>query len=176
MTTKPTLLSQLENAKNNFVLGLAAISLFANPEAFPLLEKSHVEFGKYKVPFKQVSNLLATKADREIAIKEFARSQLRALIKESFELIKDYCGNTDQSRKFEAEPWYQFARLMRNCLSHSGRFEFSRYDKGKLPITWETRTIDAALDRQSLKLNFFGWIQAWELFEEFEDFVNNRLD
>ncbi|HED37973.1 MAG TPA: hypothetical protein ENI76_06995 [Ignavibacteria bacterium] len=101
--TKKELRSQLENAKNNYILGLAAISLFSNEKVYPVLDESHAKFGTYTVEFKQVKNLLIKPADRKIAVKEFLTSQIRALIKESFELIKNYCDETNQDSKFKAE-------------------------------------------------------------------------
>ena len=173
--TKSELMSQLENAKNNYILGLSAISLFSNEKVYPLLEESHATFGTYTVEFKQVKNLLIKPADRGIAIKEFLTSQIRALIKESFELIKNYCYETKQGSKFKAEPWYQFARMIRNCLSHNFKFEFKKYDKSLLPVSWKTRKIDAAMDGKDLELKFFGYVETWELFSEYQDFVANRL-
>jgi len=173
--TKVELIGQLENAKNNFVLGLAAISLFASPEAHAILEKNQAAFGTYTVEFAQVVRLFRNPSDGEIAIKEFLTSQIRALIKESFELIKDYCDDTIQTGLFKAEPWYQFARLIRNCLSHNFKFEFNKYDKGLLPVSWNTRTITIVMDGQHLKLDFFGCVETWELFREYENFVRDRL-
>ena len=50
--TKSELISQLENAKNNYILGLSAISLFSNAKVYPILEESHAIFGTYTVEFK----------------------------------------------------------------------------------------------------------------------------
>ncbi len=174
--TKKELISQLENAKNNYILGLAAISLFSNDKVYPILEESHAKFGTYTVEFKQVKNLLMKPADRSIAIKEFLTSQIRALIKESFELIKNYCNETKQVSTFKAEPWYQFARMIRNCLSHNFRFKFNKYDKGLLPVSWKNRAIDSTMDSKHLELKFFGYVETWELFSEYQDFVANRLN
>jgi len=157
MISKKELISQLENAKNNYILGLAAISLFSNEKTFPILEESNAAFGQYTVPFKQVKNLMSNPSDRVVAIKEFLTSQILALIKESFELIKDYCDGTKQSSPFQAEPWYQFSRMIRNCLSHNFRFEFNKNDKTLLPVTWKNRTIESSMDGHHLKLNFFGY-------------------
>mgnify|MGYP001608326911 FL=1 len=175
MMTKLELISQLENAKNNYILGLAGISLFGSPEAYPILEKNHAAFGTYTVDFAQVVRLLRNTKDREIAIKEFLTSQIRALIKESFELIKDYCDGTGQPALFKAEPWYQFARMIRNCLSHNFKFEFNKYDKGLLPVSWKTRTITSAMDGQHLELGFFGYVETWELLREYQSFAQDRL-
>ena len=173
--TKSELVSQLENAKNNYILGLAGISLFASPDSYPILEKSHAAFGKYTVQFAQVVHLLRIPKDREIAVKEFLTSQIRALIKESFELLKDYCDSSGQEPLLKAEPWYQFARMIRNCLSHNFRFEFNNYDKGLLPVSWAGRTITAAMDVQHLTLDFFGYVETWELFQEYQGFAADRL-
>jgi len=173
--TKDELLAQLENAKKNYILGLAAISLFASPEAYAILERNHAAFGTYIIEFAQVVHLLRIDKDRDIAVKEFLTSQIRAIIKESFELIKDFCDDTGQAALFKAEPWYQFARMIRNCLSHNFRFEFNKYDKGLLPVSWNHRTISIALDGQHLTLDFFGYVETWELFREYERFVRDRL-
>jgi hypothetical protein len=175
MITKSEFVNQLENAKNNYVLGLAALCLFSNEKSYPILNESYAVFGTYTVPFEQVSSLLSKPADRDVAVKEFLTSQIRALIKESFELIKDYCEGTNQSATFKAEPWYQYARMIRNCLSHNYRFEFNDYDKEKLPVSWKSRTIDISMDGTHLKLDFFGYIESWELFIETQSFVNDRI-
>jgi hypothetical protein len=173
--TKPELIGQLENAKNNYILGLAAMSLFASPEAYPILEKNRASFGTYTVEFAQVVRLLQNAKDREIATKEFLTSQIRALIKESFELIKDYCENSGQAALLKAEDWYQFARMIRNCLSHNFKFEFNNYDRGLLPLSWKGRTIASEMDGQHLRLDFFGYVETWELFREYQNFVKDRV-
>ena len=175
MVTKPELLAQLSNARNNYVLGLAALSLFATPEVYPILEVQSASFGTYTVTFDQVSKLLRVTTDRDIAVKEFLTMLLRALIKESFELIKDYSDRSGQAMLLKSQNWYQFARIIRNCISHNFHFEFNSYDKGLLPVTWGSRTITAAMDRQPLPLTFFGYTEAWELFKEFISFASGPL-
>lgn len=175
MTTKQELLGQLANAQNNYVLGLAATSLFTEPLALEHLSKSNAAFGTYNVPFDQVSKLLDNKQDRDIAVKEFLTMLLRAIIKESFELIKDYSDETNQSALFKGQPWFQFARIIRNCISHNFQFEFTPYDKGLLPVAWKGKTITLALDGQPLPLSLFGYVEAWELFSEFKAFAGVRF-
>ncbi len=172
---KKDLASQLTNAKNNYIMGLAALYLFGNNESYPILTKGHATFGQYNITFKQVTNLLQNEKDRNIAVKEFLMMLMRSLIKESFELIKDYCNDSNQSTSFKAERWYQFARIIRNCLSHNFKFEFSAYDKRLLPVTWKARTITLEMDEQPLEVSFFSYVEVWELFEEFQGFVENRL-
>jgi len=173
--TKKELIGQLENAKNNYILGMAAISLFSNEKVYPILEKSEAKFGTYTIGFEQVKNLLINPTDRAIAVQEFLTSHIRAVIKESFELIKKYCDSTNQDSKFKAEPWYHFARMIRNCLSHNYRFEFNKYDKTLLPVIWRSRTIDASMNGRYLELKFFGYTETWELFMEYQKFADNKL-
>ena len=174
--TKDEIQSQLTNAKNNYVLGLAAISLFASSEAYPILNKSQANFGQYNVDFSQVVSLLQMQENQDIAIPEFLKSQIRALIKESFEIIKDYCVETGQDKKLYSEPWFQFARIIRNCLSHNFKFKFKDYDRRFLPVTWKTKTITADMHGQHLDLNFFGYVEMWELFVEYQNFVERSED
>ena len=114
--------------------------------------------------------------DRNIACKEFVNMGLRILIKESFELIKDYSDNTSQTQLFKNQSWYQFARIIRNCLSHNFKFQFRDHDKTLLPLVWKNKTIDISLDTTHLQLSFFGYVEAWELFDEMNLFVNNTLN
>ncbi len=174
---KAELLSQLENAKNNFILVLAAISLFSNEKAKPLLEESLIKFGKYTVQFNQVVNMMIKKEDRTIACKEFANMGLRILIKETFELIKTYAKETSQKEKFEAWPNYLFAKTIRNALSHDFKVNFQdKKELKKLPILLRDKIITERMDNTFLELSFFGYVEAWELFGDMKDFVILELN
>jgi hypothetical protein len=172
---KENLVNQLTHTKNNYIMGLAAFSLFNSRQAEPLLKSHLAAFGEYVVKFDQVAELLQNEKDRPIALNEFLKMLMRSLIKESFEQIKDYCENTEQYAAFKAEPWYEFARLIRNFLSHNCIFEFNKYDRERLPITWKKLTLTEDLHGKSLDIASFSHVQTWELFLEFEDFVKNRL-
>lgn len=170
--SKAELISQLQNAKNNCILSLAAVSLFADEMSFTRLRGKTGELGNYHVSFDQVASLLEQKTDREIALKEFAKMSLRALIKESFELLRDYCKSSGQNNSLKTQSWYQFARLIRNCLSHNFKFEFNGYDRNLLPVTWDQRSITISMEGTYLDLVFFGYDKAWELFQEMRAFTN----
>jgi hypothetical protein len=173
--TKEELINQLVHAKDNYIMGLAAHSMFDSGQAQPLLKTHATVFGPYFITFNQVAELLENSKDHRIALDEFLKMLMRTLIKESFEHIKDYCETTNQYSAFKAEPWYEFARLIRNFLSHNCRFEFNKYDRDRLPVSWKALTITAEMDGRGLERNQWGHIETWELFLEFEDFVSNRL-
>ena len=166
---KSELTAQLENCKNNWVLGLAAIHLLTSEQSQSILTNGYVTFGTYTVTFDQVLSLLANKSDRDIAIKEFTNMLLRSLVTGAFSVIKMYCLNTKQVVQLQIQPWYKFARLIMDSLINNGVFLFSTLDD--LPITWHGKTITANMDGQPLKLEFFGYVQAWELFLDIQDFA-----
>ena len=173
--TKFELLSQIENVKNNYILGLASISVLSEPFARNHLRKTRCIFGGYFVDFHQVATLLANDVDRGIALKEFTTMLIRGLLKESFEIVRAYTKATQQSQKFKAQSWFQFFRLIRNCVSHNFRFEFSESDKDLLPVLWRGRKIDNSLDHQPLEIAFLGYDGVWDLFSELMVFVNEDL-
>lgn len=78
MLAKAELLYQLDHAKNNYILGLAGLSLFTIPAALELLEKNTAEFGGYTINFSQAAKLLANSAHRDIAVKEYLTMLMRA--------------------------------------------------------------------------------------------------
>ncbi len=173
--TREELANQLEHTKNNYIMGLAAFTIFESEHSYPLLRTHALTFGEYTVEFEQLIKLLRNVNDRGIALNEFAKMLMRTLLKESFEHIKDYCEETDQYAAFKSEHWYEFGRLIRNFLSHNCIFEFNKYDRERLPVTWKDRTITVEMNKQTLGRDFFGHVQTWELFQEFQDFVENRL-
>jgi len=173
--TKVELLSQIENVKNNYILGLASISVLSEPFAAKHLRKTRCVFGEYFVDFHQVATLLANDVDRSIALKEFTTMLIRGLLKESFEIVRAYTKATQQSQKFKAQSWFQFFRLIRNCVSHNFCFEFSKSDKDLLPVLWHGRKIDNSLDHQPLEIPFLGYDGVWDLFSELMLFVNEHL-
>jgi len=173
--TREELANQLEHTKNNYIMGLAAFSMFESERCYPLLRTHALTFGEYTVEFEQLIKLLQNANDCEIALNEFAKMLMRTLLKESFEHIKDYCEESDQYASFKSEHWYEFGRLIRNFLSHNCIFEFNKYDRERLPVTWKDRTITIEMNKQTLDRDFFGYVQTWELFQEFQDFVANRL-
>ena len=124
--TKANLLTQLENAKNNFILGLAGASLLLDPTAQTILKTHAVSLGSLHIPMAQVSALMSVEADRDIAVKEFVLGQHRALIKETFELLLSYAAETHQSSQLKAAANFHFWRMVRNSVSHDAHWRFIR--------------------------------------------------
>ena len=173
--TKEELVNQLAHTKNNYIIGLAALSVFNSGKAGPILDRHAVAFGDYSITFDQVSELLKKAPDHGIVLNEFNKMLMRATIIESFEHIKEYCQNTNQYPLFKKQPWYEFARIIRNFLSHNCRFIINKFDRDRLPVKWGDIEITERMHGRGLETGSFGNIETWELFQQFTTFVENEL-
>lgn len=106
-----------------------------------------------------------------VTIGEFWKAARRTLIKEGFEVTRKYSDVIEGSLK--TQPWYQFARVIRNCLSHDFHFRFNKSDLKQLPVSWAGKEINASLNDKDLPSNFLDPHTTWALFSEMEAFVAN---
>jgi len=173
--TKEELVNQLAHTKNNYIIGLAALSVFNSGQALPLLERHAAAFGDYSVAFDQVAELLKKAPDHGIVLGEFNKMLMRTTIIESFEHIKEYCQNTNQYPLLKQQEWYEFARIIRNFLSHNCRFIINKYDRERLPIKWGNIEITEQMNSRGLEAGSFGNIETWELFRQLENFAVSKL-
>ena len=172
---KTALLAQMENIRQNFVLGLAAASLFNSEKALPILDGTTCIIGPYALGFSQVSTILRNPGDKGLLLKEFAKLQLRTLVRESLSAIETYCRCHRCVSQLERQPWYEFARIIDNCLAGNGRFVFDARDKAVLPVCWNDKVLTLDLQNQPLCFSRFSPADGWELFQEMNDFADRRL-
>lgn len=174
--TKDDLLVQLIAAKSSFVLGLAGLYLLTQKETLILLERGHGKLADYTIPFKQVAQSMRDPQKQKADFTNFIKSIMRAMFKDSFEVLKEYCHVTGQNSKRIAQPWHQFSRMIRNPLAHNYRFEFNPHDKRKLPVTWSDLTITADMDGTELTFDFLGPGKMLDLWQEFYSFAESSLE
>lgn len=170
--TKDELITQLELARQNHLAGLAALALFSNKDSHRLLDNGVAAFGPYTLHFQEISKQLRDPERSEVVAAEFMKMLIRGLIKDSYDLVRDYCDATGQKEDLKLREWHTFAGLIRNALARGSRFEFTTFDKGlTLPVSWNGRTIEAGLDGTPLDLAFFGYVESWALFLEIRGFA-----
>jgi hypothetical protein len=185
------------------MLGLAALGLLLREDSSSILEgllcvltdssisfvsdtsQAYEQFKSVQFPLKinfyplaEAAKYLTSsdKNQRENIQKEFFMMLLEVLLKESFEVIKDHCQNSNQLELFKRQDWYDFARVVRNCLSHNFLVEYrNKQDKRKLPISWRGRSFTQDMDGKPLQISFFGIDGALELFIDMRTFVENSL-
>jgi hypothetical protein len=168
--------NRLVISKDNYIFGLAAISLFGREKTYTMLEKNFAEFGKYLVSFDQVVEILNDDELREASLKQFVKMLVRALIKESFEAVEEYCRESGQSEILESQDWYEYARIIHDCIANNCRFNFTAHDISLLPLTWKEHTLTHEAEGQLLELVEFAYVETWELFQEFQEFVEQKLN
>jgi hypothetical protein len=168
---RQTLAARLMTVQNNYVLGMASLAVLTAPEAIPILQRDGARFGGYDVQFAQVALLIANTEHRDDACRSFMIMHMCSLVKDSFELCRHHCKLAGNLSVMQAEPWYQFCRLIRNCIAHNFLFAFSSRDITLLPLTWRGRTIIGAMNGGPLPLQFFSNVEAWEMFVDVRTFA-----
>jgi hypothetical protein len=109
--------------------------------------------------------------------RNYENSLLRALLRESHELILWYCEETHQFPAYRAEPWFQFARILRNVISHKEGGTLREWPKdltakGITSVAWRGRTIDTTM--LSHRLVFYP-PEGLELVKDQVEFVTAKL-
>jgi len=109
---------------------------------------------------------------------DFMLNQLHALIRAPFEILRDYCEDYDKSdptrhlfQKMKEAPWYEYARLVRNAISHNFRFQYSNHDKKMLPVTWNGITLSHEMEGQAITYESLWHKRGYELFLEMRIFA-----
>ena len=164
------LMSQLENCKNNFILTMAGLAVIIDPGGKDILRKSHCKFDGFSINFDQVATLLEDPADAQIAVTEAVLSPFRALLKESFELVKTYANSNNQKPKFQNFPSYRFHRLLRNAISHNFCWDLQTRGNfyGYLPLNWRGIVIDRSMHNQPVRREHLPFGAMWQLYVDLE--------
>lgn len=171
MANKDTCAQRLMTVQNNYLLGLASVVLLRNDVTRQSLRTAEGDFGGFAIKFDEVEAYFALPVQREDSIRSLALLHLSSLVKDGFELTQHHAKVANKLQQMRAEPWYQFARMVRNCIAHSFLFEFRSYDLKLLPATWRGITIDAGMQSTELPSSMFGWAQAWQLFVDIRTFA-----
>ncbi|MFA5923836.1 MAG: hypothetical protein WC856_21510 [Methylococcaceae bacterium] len=174
--TKDDLIGIFRTAINNCKLTYASILLFSHDDmpSFYGEWSSALEIPR---PFDE-AEILALLHDREvskIAFGELYDTVHRAAFKELFEVTKFYCESTNQFSILQRQPWYQFWRIIRNCLSHDFKFRFNEYDLTKLPVSWNSITIDSTYEGKSLTHGDISREELLSFLNEVLEFIKENL-
>jgi hypothetical protein len=176
--TKDELLNGLNILLNNFLYG------FVSPKLVPT-ERWKEAAGKIAV-FDSVEVHLGPLtrrafdldyAPREGFKRNYENSLLRTLVREAHELIMLYCEQSQQFAVYKAEPWFQFARILRNVISHKEGGTLREWPqdllkKGITSVTWRKRTLDTTMIGHRV---VFYPPEALELINDQVEFATAKL-
>jgi len=180
--TKEELLNGLNNVLNNFLYGSVCPKLVP-PECWRDAAQKWAVFQSSEGEIKiQLGPLVRRAFDVDHTPCEgfkrnYENSLLRTLIREAHELILLYCEETRQFPVYEAEPWFQFARILRNVISHKECGTLRKWPKdllakGITSVTWRRKTFDTSMLGQPL---VFYPPDGLELVKDQIDFVAAKL-
>jgi hypothetical protein len=163
------------NTKVNLCFVLSSIVVLSLPETHAFLDERFKAKGKDLELCNYVGKILKDDEARDIHIKQFLIMGLRTFHKELFEMVRKYCENTKQMNLLKEEEWYDFARLIRNCLSHDNVFDFRDNTKKMLPISWNDKTISLDMDGKVLMVSDYYISDNFKMYDEMMNFVKNKL-
>src|SRR5260370_42553009 len=139
------LLARLETIRGNYTIGLMFCGLLRNPSTresitanrvFLLPTRTIVFFPGQPIQFQAGDPYIELKLEGPAdlsgmnhIIDQSSAMLLLNLIQDTFELIRNYCKATNQLNKIKSQPWYHFARLLRNAVTHNQRWKFEDYER-----------------------------------------------
>jgi hypothetical protein len=105
-------------------------------------------------------------------------NELHALIRVPFKLLRNYCADYDHAapgrmmmNELRATDWYDYARAIRNTVSHNLSFDFSKYKMEKFPITWRDVSLTAELHGKVITFESFWHNSDYEPFVTMRSFA-----
>ncbi|WP_315762904.1 hypothetical protein [Bradyrhizobium sp. SZCCHNS2005] len=144
---------------------------------WPRKRRSHLMLSK-RISYSDLAELLEQDPSRFSITTDFVLNQLHALIRVPFELLSDYCEDYDQAvpgrkllNELRSVDWYEYARAIRNTVSHNFRFDFSKYKADKFPITWRSNSLTADLHGKAITYESFWHKSGYELFVAMRSFA-----
>ena len=174
--TKDELIGIFRTSHNNCKLVYASIIMFAHDDMLSIYKEWSAALDIPRAfDETEIIALLHDKNVSKIAFSELYDTVHRAALKELFEVTKHYCETTNQEKLLKAQSWYQFWRVLRNCLSHDFKFSFNDYDKKKLPVTWGSITIDTSMEGKSLTHGVLSREQLLVFLDDVRKFVETNL-
>ncbi|MDD5007836.1 MAG: hypothetical protein PHU49_08045 [Syntrophorhabdaceae bacterium] len=176
---------QLKTIYSNFSIGLFAHCLMRRLRPEDVLTSDRVivgEDGLYCIPpgktipveaGKFYEMVFAGSPDFNLthSAMEFAKMLLRNLTIDSYEALFNYSAQTNQLAQMQAQGWYQFARMVRNSLTHTQHWKFVQHDLARLPVTWRSKTIEPSMNGKELSFDFYDWWDGCELWNEMYEFA-----
>ena len=139
-------------ALRNFIVVQIALNRLKEDPWFPKEVTFSTQTKKITLPIKELfidkktGNLINTKE----VFNNCTRSQSRAILSETFEVIKKYCEDTDQLDSFKSWKFYNFARILRNTTSHGTGGRLNKWPpdlkkKGIVSVSWRQINIDDSI-------------------------------
>jgi len=170
--TKGSLVEALACAKTNFLIGYYFGASPIGPSHFLEPLPPSCTWPSLDKEYADMSALMKWRRDVELQLWENYRNGLvRALIKESYELVFHYCKASGQVAIFQEWSHFRLLRLLRNAMSHTTG-GIIRWTYGAAVIEWRTYQYTPESDGRHIILTTED---AFDLHAELRQFVDHTL-
>jgi len=88
------------------------------------------------------------------------------MVSQAYELVKDHAEDTGLIERAYQVHWWQFTRVIRNCVFHSGLVRPCGKGRGRVPfpVSWRALSfVDSMIDKSLLIDRFFTKRHAFDL-------------
>jgi hypothetical protein len=177
---KEELLAGLQNVRNNYLFGML-LTYAVKGSAFESLRGKRVElvdrWGSATFDPSAIVTVISDPKQYGVILEEYRKSLRRAAMREGYELLYKYCIHTNQWEKARNNPLIQFARVIRNIVSHQEggtqrEWPNGLRDMGVTTVSWRGTTIAKRMKGQPIE---FGQSQAALLLQDQIDFAEKDL-
>jgi hypothetical protein len=179
--TKTELLNALGNILTNNIYGLVLTRLVPD-ERWNTISPTVATFrgpqgDLIHIDIAPLCKNMVHPASKKNVTEEFENCLKRASVREGHEVILLYCEETNQFQLYKSQTWFQFARIIRNVVSHKQAGVLREWPndllkKGITQVTWRSRVLDASMVGTDVE---FTIQEALQLLNDQIEFVRNTL-
>lgn len=177
--TKDELLGCLQTILDNFVIGITLPRIITKEQFLKsATEKPTFKGADNRLLHFDIYNLFNLLANKDsYLIEEYEKGLKRSIASEGHELILFYCNKTNQFDIYKRVAWFQFARIVRNVVSHYERGKLNEWPKdllkkGITEVMWRDHILKQSMVGQDLLFTHYDSIM---LLSDQIDFVNSEL-
>jgi len=174
-------MNMLNNVMNNYIFGITA-SMLVPEDAWQSTLGRTAGFESplgsvLKVDLSALALNMSVAKYRKILVEEFENCLKRSMMREAHEIILLYCEKTGQYDKYKSQPRFQFARIIRNVVSHKQGGVLTNWPKdlskkGITTVQWRARSLDTKMVGSEVK---FTHNEVLQLFLDQRDFAQKEL-
>lgn len=172
----------LENARSRFYVAGAAYALLTEEATRHLIvdyDFSLSEAGFHVRPHgsETTQGISRTVSFRRATAKDEAHSLLEAafqkLITDSVDVVASFARQNGDWHILKKQPWFAFARHLRNAYSHNGRWHFE--DHAIVPVRWKRYEIDRPMQDHAVR-DFISYLDGTDLHAQMVFYVTGLVD
>jgi len=172
---KKQLLDRLNDIFQFVTLGYASITYFMRDEDLQILSTSNAIYHGRLFKFKDLANELRDEVTQIKKINEFSWIVEKFLLKEPFDIIKEYC-RINHVSCLQDQPWESFARKIRNYVTHN-YFDLEQNKEEYFPVTWRNNEITwYEVKNSEIDFSKFERGMPIDLYEEIKQFAESLPD